>query len=304
MLNPLSFDNLIKEVNEENLKYIVKALSVPRHGWYNYNELCRIANFIEEIFNEYGYIIEIDEFSYHKRTYRNIIATKKGIESSKNWLLIGAHYDSAIDSPGADDNASAVSVMLEVARILKDSSISDQIKFVAFTLEEPQPFSINFLIGSENFVKKMKRLGYKYEAIVLESVGYYSDKPGSQHLPAFVKGPDTGNFIGVVGNKKSKSLVEVFDKAKYYIPSINVITYIAPLNGWLAIETRFSDHASFWNGGFKAVMVTDTAMFRNPYYHTKEDTPDKLNYRFMKEVTQLLIATIFVKQNLQLNGQE
>jgi len=300
----LSFDKFINEVNEENLKYIVKILSIPRHGWYNYNELCRTAKFIEKIFNEYGYITEVDEFLYQKRAYRNIIATKKGIESSKNWLLIGAHYDSAIDSPGADDNASSVSVMLELARILRDTPISDQIKFVAFTLEEPQPFSINFLIGSEHFVKKMKKLGYKYEVIVLESVGYYSDKPSSQHLPAFVKGPDTGNFIGVVGNKKSKSLIEVFDKAKYHIPSLNVITYTAPLNGWLAIETRFSDHASFWNEGFKAVMVTDTAMFRNPYYHTKEDTPDKLNYKFMKEVAQLIIATIFLKQNLQLNTHE
>ena len=266
---PMPIDNLIKEVNEENLKHIVKALSFPRHGWYNYNELFRIAKFMEEIFNKYGYIIEIDEFSYHKRTYRNIIATKKGIESNKNWLLMGAHYDSAIDSPRADDNASAVSIMLEVAIILKDTAISDQIKFVAFTLEEPQPFSINFLIGNENFAKKMRKLGYKYEAIFLESVGYYSGKPGSKHLPSFVNAPDIGNFIGVVGNKKSESLVEVFEKTKYYIPSINVITYIASLNGWIATETRFSDYASFWNGGFKAVMVTDTAMFRNPHYPKK-----------------------------------
>lgn len=291
----MNIEKILEEVSEENLKEIVRIVSIPRHGWYNYNELSNIANFIEEKFKEYDYLIDIDEFFYHGKSYKNIIATTNGTKSSKSWLLIGAHYDSAVDSPGADDNASGVAVMLEVARILRQNPLSQRLKFVAFTLEEPQPFTFNFLIGSSHFVKKMKKLGYRYEAIVLESVGYSSRSPGSQHLPAFIKGPDVGDFLGVIGNRKSMPLLKLFDEAKTRVPTLKLITYKAPLSGWFVIETRFSDHASFWNAGFQAVMLTDTAMFRNPYYHTSFDTPDKLDFFFMKDVVKIILSTVFLK---------
>lgn len=291
----MTLNEVLEKVSEENLREIVNKVAIKRHGWYNYVELLKISQYIEQKFKEYGYLIEIDEFLYYGKLYKNIVATGYEIKSKKNWTVVGAHYDSAIDSPGADDNASGVAVMLEVARILRETSLSDKIKFVAFTLEEPQPFTFEFLIGSRHFVKKMKKLGYKYTAIVLESVGYYSKTQGSQKLPAFVKGPDVGDFLGVIGNRRSLPLLKLFDKAKKLASSINLITYKAPLNGWLAIETRFSDHASFWNSGFQAVMLTDTAMFRNPYYHTQWDTPDKLNYSFMKDVVKIILTVLFIK---------
>ncbi len=294
----MNLEYALSKISEDKLREVVEKISIPRHGWYNYDELSDVADFIENKFKEYGYIIDIDEFYYQTRTYKNIIATTEGIKSKKEWLVIGAHYDSAVGSVGADDNASGVSVMLELARILKDTSFIENIKFVAFTLEEPQPFSLNFLIGSSHFVKKMKRLKYKYTAIILESVGYCSKKQGSQQLPAFVKGPATGDFIGVIGNKKSESLLKLFENAKKYVPSINLLTYRASLGGWLVIETRFSDHAPFWNAGYQAVMLTDTAMFRNPYYHTQWDTPDKLDFSFMKDVTRVIAVATFLKHNL------
>lgn len=294
----MKLEEVLEKVSEDNLKGVIEKISIPRHGWYNYNELKGIAEFIENKFKEFGYIVEIDEFSYQGRIYKNIIATAEGINSKKNWLIIGAHYDSAVDSPGADDNGSGISVMLEVARVLRNTPFIKNLKFVAFTLEEPQPFSMNFLIGSSHFVKKMKRLKYKYEAIILESVGYSSKKEGSQHLPAFVKGPSVGDFLGVIGNKKSIPLLRLFDEAKKAVPTLNLITYKAPMNGWLVIETRFSDHAPFWNAGYQAVMLTDTAMFRNPYYHTPWDTPDKLDFSFMKDTAKVIVSTTFSKHNL------
>ncbi|WP_281755850.1 M28 family peptidase [Thermodesulfovibrio yellowstonii] len=297
MKDKMDIEKLLQKVEQENLKNIVQSISIPRHGWYNYEALSSVAKFIEDRFREYCYIVEINEFSYNGKEYKNIIATLKGINSNKDWLLIGAHYDSAIGSPGADDNASGVAVMLEVARIIRESSLGENLKFVAFTLEEPQAFDLKFIIGSSQFVKKFKKLGHRYKALILESVGYYSDVKGSQKLPAFVKGPDKGDFLGVVGNGKSNALLELFEKAKTFVPSLNLITHKVSMNGWLSLETRFSDHAPFWDAGFQAVMLTDTAMFRNPYYHTSQDTPEKLNFSFMKDVTKALLAAVLIEQS-------
>ncbi len=288
----MEIETLLHRVMQVNLMDIVNKISFPRHGSENYEALLMVGDFIEEKFKEYGYIVEFDEFEYYGKKHKNIVATLKGMDSDKNWLLIGAHYDSAIYSCGADDNASGVAVMLEVARILRETSCAQNLKLVAFTLEEPQAFDLNFLIGSKHFVKKMKKQGYRYKAIILESVGYFSKVKGSQKLPAFVKGPDVGDFLGVVGNGKSKKLLDLFEKAKVYVPTLNLLTYKAPMNGWLSIETRLSDHAPFWDAGFQAVMLTDTAMFRNPYYHTPQDTPDKLNFSLLTDVAKLLIAAV------------
>ncbi len=194
-------------------------------------------------------------------------------------------------SPGADDNASGVAVMLEVAKALGPV---DDLEFVAFTLEEPQPNAVNFLIGSKHFVKKMKSSKKRYRAVfILESVGYVSSRPGSQLLPPFVKAPDVGDFIGVVGNRRSTELMEGFSKAAAgHVPGLKVVTYRAPMRGFLIPETRFSDHAPFWDAGYPAVMITDTAMFRNPNYHTPYDTSDTLSPGFMAQVAEALIHTI------------
>ncbi len=236
-------------------------------------------------------MVSSDDFTLKGREYSNIIATGEPLNSRKDWLLVGAHYDAVVDSPGADDNASGVAVMIEVARMLGPGQ---GLMFVGFTLEEPQTNTVDFLIGSKHFVREMKKEGHTFKAVfVLESVGYISHAPGSQLNPPLVSVPDRGDFIGLVGNKGAEGLIKTFvEMAKSHVPELKVLTHIASFKGYIIPETRFSDHAPFWDEGFPAVMITDTAMFRNPYYHTTEDKAEYLNGEFMEMITVALTKTV------------
>ena len=175
---------------------IVKKLEGLRDGHYKYDELIKRAELIEREFASYGFTVERDEFQLNGRLHWNVIATPSGMKGPEEWVLVGAHYDAVMESPGADDNASGVAVMLETARAVGPRKGS---KYVAFTLEEPQADTVSFLAGSRHFVKRMKSLGHRYRAVfILESVGYISHEPESQMLPPFVKAPNVGDFIGVV----------------------------------------------------------------------------------------------------------
>lgn len=276
---------------KERILKTVKSLEGLRDGHYRYDELVRRAEHIEREFASLGFVVERDEFTLEGRLHWNIVATPSGIGDEKEWTLVGAHYDAVMDSPGADDNASGVAVMLEAARALGPRR---GLKFVAFTLEEPQANTVSFLIGSRHFVKRMKALGHLYKAaFIIESVGYVSRLPESQVLPPFVKAPRVGDFIGVVGNRKAEGIMEEFrEAASRYVPGLKVVTYRAPMKGFLILETRFSDHAPFWDAGYPAVMITDTAMFRNPNYHTPYDTSESLSPEFMAQVAEALIRTL------------
>ncbi len=228
----------------EYILKIVKDLEGPRDGFYHYEKLEGAADRIVSEFKALGYVVEEDPFIFNGRPYRNIIATKEGISKRENWVLVGAHYDAVAGSPGADDNASGVAVMLAVARALGPRP---GIKFVAFTLEEPQPNSVEFLIGSKHFVKKMSAAGQAYRAVfILESVGFISHAPSSQLLPPFVKAPSVGDFIGVIGNRQSGWLMQRFESvASKHVPELKIVTYKVPMKGFLVPETRFSDHVPF-----------------------------------------------------------
>lgn len=287
----MNIEALIGRGSKENLKEVLHSIEGQRHGWWNYEELEKRADYIKRLFTEYGYIVEEQVFEFSHRPYRNIIATLKGTHSRKEWLIIGAHYDASHGSPGADDNASGVAVMMETARIIKNLPEAEDIKFVAFTLEEPQPQTWNFLIGSKYFVNEMKKKGFHYRAIILESVGYINKSKGSQLLPPFVKGPDTGDFLAIISNKRSVPLMRAFeDSVKRHVLSLKAVSRAVPLNGYLILESRFSDHSPFWDKGFQALMLTDTAMFRNPHYHRPGDTSEKLDLDFMADVTNAVIS--------------
>lgn len=289
-MNP---ETIIDKVSKENLRYTLRNVEGLRHGWWNYEELEKRAEFIRRLFTEYGYIVEEQVFKFSQRPYRNIIATLKGTSSKKEWLLIGAHYDASHGSPGADDNASGVAVMMEVARLIGNLPETEKIKFVAFTLEEPQPHAWNFLIGSKYFVKEMKKKGFRYRAIILESVGYINKTRGSQLLPPLVNGPDRGDFLAIISNRRSIPLMRSFEEsARIYVPALKTVSRAVPLNGYLILESRFSDHSPFWDKGFQALMLTDTAMFRNPHYHRPSDTSEKIDFDFMADVTRAVIAAI------------
>lgn len=276
---------------KDRLLKTVLALEGIRDGEYGYKKLCEAGDYIEEQFSSIGFHIDYDEFKFSGRSYRNIIATASGMNAGPEWIAVCAHYDAVAGSPGADDNASGVASMIETARVLGPR---EGLKFIAFTLEEPQMTGASFLYGSKHFVKKVKREGYRYRAVFnLESVGYADHRQGSQNVPPLIKVSDRGDFIALVGNKGAEQLMDLFEvEAGITAPELKLFKHRALMSGYLLPPTRFSDHAPFWDAGYPAVMITDTAMMRNPNYHTSHDTSDTISLEFMEQVTTALAATI------------
>lgn len=300
---PSDIRKVTSGVSTEMIKRHVLSLEGLRHAWENHDALEERAGFIEETLRSLNLIVEEQDVPFYGRMYRNIIATMKGTDEDRGWILLGSHYDAASGSPGADDNASGVAALLEAARCLSRQKLSSTVQFAAFTLEEPQPQTFKFLIGSDHFAKEARRLKRRYDAVlILESVGYTDRTEGSQIVPPFVRVhvPKTGDFLGVVSNNRSKSLMEEFHKmAGEYVPELRVVPYKVPLSGYVVPESRFSDHASFWDQRYPALMLTDTAMFRNPNYHTPNDRHETLDFEFITNVTKAVISTI-----LHLGGYE
>ena len=256
--------------------------------------LRRAQNYIQNCFKEAGLVVRQQHYDSFGEATANLIAHFPGIDLTAPLLLLGAHYDTVMGTPGADDNASSVAVMLEVTRLLSDhlndmaADNAFNILFAAFSTEEPPSFNTEFM-GSRIFVRSLPDAGLSIEgALVLEMVGYYSDKPGSQDIPLTLKMkgfPDTGNFIAVVGNWASKKLVKKvsagISDSRCGLP---VHDLAVPGNGYLLPEIRLSDNASFWDAGIPAVMITDTSFFRNTNYHTHLDRPETLNYEKMSQL--------------------
>lgn len=287
---------LVAAVQKDRLEEYVRALEGLRHGTENYAALEEKARFIEVQLRSCGCEVESQMVPYKERSYRNIVATLNGTESGKERLLVGAHYDSPRGSPGADDNASGVAALLEAARILGRCRFKRTVQFVAFTLEEPQTWNHSILRGSRHFAREARRSGIRYEAVlILECVGYTDKKQRSQIIPSLVgiPVPKTGDFLGVIANKSSKALMESFHaNVATWVPELKVASYAVPLHGYLVPQSRFSDHSSFWNHGYPALMLTDTAMFRNPNYHTPRDTLDTLDFDFLTDVAKSVVSFI------------
>ncbi|MEE8493327.1 MAG: M20/M25/M40 family metallo-hydrolase [Nitrospirales bacterium] len=207
-------------------------------------------------------------------------------------LIIGAHYDAVAGSPGADDNASGLAVLLEVARRLAEVSPSGPVHLIAFCLEEQN------LLGSLAYAERLQARGEEIQgALILECVGYTCSKPGSQRLPAGlpIETPPAGDFLGVVGNQDSAGLLASFEKtANREVPSLKTVSLAVPGQGEAFPDTRRSDHAAFWHYGFPALMLTDTADYRNPHYHQPTDTLDTLDLEFMVRVAEAVTAAVMV----------
>lgn len=205
-------------------------------------------------------------------------------------LLVGAHYDTVAGSPGADDNASALVVLLEVADRLKSVETGRPVWLAAFCLEEEG------LLGSYAFASRLKKTGQALcGAVILECVGYATEEPGSQRSPPGlpITVPTVGNFLGVVGNDVSRSLVAAIERGARRVSSpFPVLGVAVPARGEALPDVRRSDHAAFWDEGFPAVMLTDTANFRNPHYHRSTDTIDTLNLEFLEAVSDIVVASV------------
>ena len=282
-----------------HLKKHIEVLSVEigeRNLWQD-GTLDATADYIEETFQGMGYAVSSQVFTVQGTRVRNLEAMLAGTSRAQEIVLIGAHYDTVRGSPGANDNGSGVAAMLEIARLLAANPLARSVRFLAFVNEEA-PFFYTWEMGSHRYARRAHERGEQITAMLsLETLGYYSDDKGSQQYPNPVFAwlyPDTGNFIGFVGNLASRKLVRQclgsFREHSAF-PSEGVS---AP--GTMA-GIHWSDHWSFWQEGYAAVMVTDTALFRYPHYHANTDTPDKIDYeRLARVVAGLADVTVDLAQ--------
>lgn len=247
--------------------------------------------YIIEEFKRFGYSIELNEYSLEGKKLSNIVAEKKGDVKPEEIIIIGAHYDSVLGSSGADDNASGVACLLELARILFDKPLERTIRFAAFTNEEP-PFFLTNSMGSSIYAHKCRKAKENILLMIcLESVGFYSNEPKSQGYPLGLGFfyPDKADFIAVVGDFRSRKFVKYIKEVFKRHSALKVETLVGVS---LITGVNFSDHASFWEEGYKAAMITDTAFYRYPYYHTYEDTYEKLDYERMSGLIKGLYCLI------------
>lgn len=264
----------------ERLASDVRAL-VNDHGLRDAEHpenLQRIATWLGQRFAKAGASATREQrYTVDGHEYVNVIAAFGPSTADK--LIVGAHYDTAGPLPGADDNASGVAVLLELARRLGEKPPATRVELVAWTLEEPPHFATKSM-GSRVHARSLAAENARVRAVVaLEMLGCYDDKAGSQTYPdpsLAARFGDKGDFLAVVGRPEDMAILTKFTAS--FGRELRVETLAAPAE---LTGISFSDHASYWPHGFNGVMLTDTAFFRNPRYHTREDTPDTLDYRRM-----------------------
>lgn len=263
-----------------------------RHMWRP-DALARAASYIRQVFANAGYSPHVQGYDLHGILVENIEASLAGSSRPVQSVVVGAHYDSVQGCPGANDNATGIAAVLELARRFTGQPRPRTIRFVAFVNEEP-PWFQTADMGSMVYAAAAKGRGEAITAMLsLETIGYYSDEPDSQRYPPplHLFYPKTGNFLGVVSNVRSAGLlrrtVRAF-RARTAFPVRGATAPVAiPGVGW-------SDHWSFWQAGYPALMVTDTAPYRYPWYHTPEDTPDKISVDRLERVVDGLEHVVHV----------
>jgi Peptidase family M28 len=252
------------------------AGEIGERNMWHYPQLNAAADFIENSFSRAGLHPRRDSYELRGQACHNIEAEISG--TRREIVLIGAHYDSVFSSPGANDNGSGVAAMLALARRFAGRKTERTLRFVAFVNEEP-PYFLSGEMGSLVYARRCKERGDKISAMIsLETIGYFSDAPNSQVYPSRALGafyPKVGNFIGFVSNVHSRTLLRrviALFREHAKIPSEGAAL------PWFIPGVSWSDQWSFWRNGYLGIMVTDTAPFRYPYYHSANDTPDKLDY--------------------------
>jgi Zn-dependent M28 family amino/carboxypeptidase len=272
------------------LREHVNALAVdigPRTP-LNGDSLVRAANYIHSVFEEAGLSVREQDYQYYDQRVTNVLATASATAGASSYYVVGAHYDTVPSTPGADDNASAIAVLLELAARLQQDRLQAPILFAAFTLEEP-PAHFTAHQGSRHFVRQCRSKEHcVLGAIILEMVGYTAPRQHYPFLPHWPGYPTEGDFIGIIGNWRSLRFGRAVLRGFRNNSGLPVESLFLPFDGWILPETRLSDHASFWDAGLPALMVTDTAFFRNPNYHLPSDMIDTLDFTFMAELVRSL----------------
>ncbi len=281
----------------ENLKRTVRhmAIAIGARNYVYYEQLNKTADFIIQTFQDLGYTVKVMPYEIDGKRFRNIIAEGAWQGNAGRTIIIGAHYDSCFN-PGADDNASGVAGMLELARLLKGERLISRVKFIAFVNEEP-PFFMTQRMGSRVYAWQAREKEERIKVVViLEMIGFYAQGNFSQRYlpllgPFF---PNRGDFIAFVGNFPThRRLERIYAAFKAHsdfpVEKITAPDFIPGRN--------FSDHWSFWKEGYPAMMVTDTAFLRSPHYHRETDLPDTLAYHGMAKMLHGLKQSIIEYAN-------
>lgn len=271
----------------------VRRLAVIRHPEADPAALAAAAAFIEEELAASGLEVQRQPFVYDEQSFDNVVGIRHGTDPARPWIVVGAHFDSTPHTPGADDNASGVAAVLEIARVLRDFAPAATIHFVGFNLEEIQRWVPPvYRVGSKAYVRWLTGQVAKVDgAFVLEMVGFTGER---QKAPAAVKLvkkiPATGHFLAAVGDGNSGTMLEAMERAAKGV--IELVTLSVPMKGYPVPDTRRSDNARFWDVDYPSLMVTDTADLRNPHYHKATDTPETLDYVFMGKVVEVVSRAV------------
>jgi len=284
--------NTERTVDPSRLRAHVHKLSVelvPRDENHLEN-LDRVAAYIKSEFSHTSAIVSEQPYRVNGKSYRNVTA-QFGPETPER-IVVGAHYDTAGPLPGADDNASGVAGLIELARLLDRQQLPLRIELVAFTLEEP-PYFRTTGMGSSVHAQSLKQQNVRVRAMFsLEMIGYFTDTANSQHFPVGLLSPfypSAGKFIGVVGRLSDWSIVRRAKAAMRKATPLPVYSINAP---GIVPGVDFSDQLNYWHAGYNAAMITDTAFYRNPNYHTAQDTEEKLDYKRMAMVVEGVYAAV------------
>ena len=288
----IDFDNVKKGLKDD---VQVLAETIGSRSIFQPKKLNQAKDFIKSRLNEIGSVKEYP-YVYHGTEVANLELDIFDKDVGDDIIIIGAHYDTVSTTPGADDNASAVAVLLELARqansLKKEHRLKENLRFLAFTLEEPPSFN-TVDMGSRRYIEVLKQRGEKIKGMIcLEMVGFKNSEPNSQKIPFPLNlrnYPRTGDFIAFVANMASLIFLKQVISTTEYKDTLPYERLVVPGKGRLFPVARLSDHISFWDNGYPAVMVTDTAFLRNPNYHDYGDRPETLDYTFMAQLVQTLV---------------
>ncbi|MFZ5877173.1 MAG: M28 family peptidase [Nitrospirota bacterium] len=263
----------------QSLRRDVDALAgeIGERNFQQYEALLAAADYLDDAFVASGYQVRRQRYEVNGRPYDNLEVERRGASRPDEIVIVGAHYDSVVGAPGANDNGTGVAAVLALAEAFAAGTPARTVRFVAFVNEEP-PFAHTPNMGSVVYATRSRERGECITAMVsLETMGYFADEPGSQRYPSVLRWvyPDTADFIAFVGDPSSRAVltraIKSFRKAASIPSEGGALPANLPGVGW-------SDHWSFWQADFPAIMVTDTALFRYSAYHTDRDTPDQVDY--------------------------